>query len=352
MIALLGGVGFIFLYEFGCLAYAAFHTTSNFDELIIKKAELLNIRECKYQRAGRSYVLATMKINDKIEDYKLPCGKDVTSLGNEIGNTIEIGVDPRHLSLFTNNLNVWHISSGKKLYYSYDEAFKKYGIPSTHAKNVLYIICIITIAFYAKYHKDIHLFPCRLFNWHGVVTGMRPDTLIYHPSNFFLLSCLLMFSYIAIPTLYYGIFVKRMFLLIAVPLLVIILPMYNIVRKNRCEMVLLDNGLKCESFKRILGRTILEWDDITDLKRGAMHRSADVLYINLKKCDVENSVIINLFRKYTCDLTISGNNFHNGSQLIEAILCRFNLHRAGKSDGEDDHASPADGNSAALHCHR
>ena len=58
-----------------------------------------------------------------------------------------------------------------------------------------------------------------------------------------------------------------------------------------------------------------------------MHRNGNVLYICLKKLDVESSIITKLISKYTCDLTISGANFHNGIELIENILYRFSLYK-------------------------
>jgi hypothetical protein len=327
IIVLIVGLGLIFLYGLGCLAYTAFHTTSNYDELVIKKGKLLDIKGCKYQRGGRSYVLATIRIDDKIKNFKLPCGQDVSLLGNEIGNEIEIREDPHHFSLFASNLNVWNISSGNKVYYSYDEAFKHYGLPSTHAKNVFYIICIITFGFYLKYHKDIHLSPRQLFSKNVVAIDKYSNKITYYPSNLFIMSCLLILSYIAIPTLYYGIFIKRMFLLIAVPLLAIIYPILKIAFKNRYEMVLLYNGIECESFNKFVNGKVLNWNDITDIKRGTMHRNGNVLYICLKKRDVESSIITKLISKYTFDLTISGANFHNGIELIENILYRFSLYK-------------------------
>jgi hypothetical protein len=335
IIILLVVPGLIFLYGFGCLAYAAFHIASSYDKLIITKGVLLNIRGCRYQRGGRSYVLAAIRVNGKIENFKLPCGQDVSNLGNEIGNLIEIAEDPHHLSLFARNLNVWNISSGSKVYYSYDKAFKHYGLPSKHAKSVFYIICIITLGFYLKYHRDIRLFPGQLFSKNAVAIRNVSDAITYYPSNFFIMSCLVVVSYIAAPTLYYGIFGKRMFLLIAVPLLVIIFPFFKIIHKNSYEMVLLYNGIKCESFRKFVSSKVLKWEDITDIKRGTMHRNGNVLYICLKKYEAESSRISKLISKYTCDLSISGTNFHNGIELIENILYRFSIYKdkAEKSDG-------------------
>ncbi len=319
-------LGFIFILLFGKFLYMAFHTTSPFEQLRIKKVVLVDVGKCVERPRDPNYLSATVKINNQQEIIKLPCEQDVPLIDAEVGNTIDIREDPYHFSMFTSHLNIWHISSGAKVYYDYEKAFERYGRPDRHMGNIIIINLVFTLLVMVK------IWPSYKSTIMGVLEEKNrsqsdAEEIVFRPDILFNLFLLWIFSMVVIGILYASVVDTRPLLLISVPLTLVTVKLYMLLsRQSKYNIILSSKGIQYEPLKynKYVNKTFLEWSEIEAVK-GVQLKAQKMLLFRLK--ERKNRSVFNKTVGLSSDFQIPPYSFIDGEELEEKIFEMHNIYQ-------------------------
>ena len=327
---------FVWVKLVGDSVYMAFHTTSGFDDLVVRRGVLQAVGQCKQRRRGMDYIPAVVAFDGKAQKIRLPCWQDVPALSKELGEPIEIWSDPHHLSFFTDNLNVWHISSGGKVYYDYAKAFERYGKPSIDLRVFLIITFLVASCYLCLNFSYVKRKISAIADEDSLSDIDPSSRTIYAPDNSYLWGC---FSFVSVPVIFltYMVLVKsHLFMVFLFPLLLVFPGIVRSIRDNKYAILVSEDGISYEKFHKIMNGPFLGWHDISSVdavvKRTRMLPSR---FCKIKVGDGRATVLVAHYKKSFADLNINPSHFKNGDVLFGEIVQRFDLYKSGKTKKDD-----------------